>query len=313
MASKSITELDAITQSQIANDDNFVLEHDNTAMRMSAQTFISWAANALDGHGGIKSIEKTGTSGLVDTYTITFSDETTSTFTITNGEKGDKGDTGDTGDTGEPAELVYSSVAYQKSTSGSVIPTGTWSSNVPQIQSGEFLWTRTTLNFNTGDPVISYSVGSAGEDGTGVGTVTSVELSAGAGIVLAGDTIITSSGTVEIGHTNSVNAKTTQAVYPVTIDEQGHVASVGDAYNPVKTFSATLSTNWSSGTQIVSSANFVANGYSYIVAPSGNPSAYAEAQIYADDVTTNGSMKFHCLGETPSSAIDISIVRMVTE
>ena len=34
---------------------------------------------------GITSITKTGTSGLVDTYTITYSDNTTSTFTVTNG------------------------------------------------------------------------------------------------------------------------------------------------------------------------------------------------------------------------------------
>ena len=37
---------------------------------------------------GIVSIEKTGTSGLVDTYTITNTDETTSTFEVTNGEGG---------------------------------------------------------------------------------------------------------------------------------------------------------------------------------------------------------------------------------
>ena len=35
---------------------------------------------------GISSIEKTGTSGLVDTYTITFNDGTTGTFTVTNGK-----------------------------------------------------------------------------------------------------------------------------------------------------------------------------------------------------------------------------------
>lgn len=36
----------------------------------------------------IKEIKKTSTSGLVDTYTITLTDGTTSTFTVTNGEKG---------------------------------------------------------------------------------------------------------------------------------------------------------------------------------------------------------------------------------
>lgn len=48
-----------------------------------------------DGDGkGISSISKTGTSGLVDTYTIALTDGTKSTFTVTNGAKGDKGDTG---------------------------------------------------------------------------------------------------------------------------------------------------------------------------------------------------------------------------
>lgn len=34
---------------------------------------------------GISSIAKTSTSGLVDTYTITFTDNTTTTFNVTNG------------------------------------------------------------------------------------------------------------------------------------------------------------------------------------------------------------------------------------
>lgn len=37
---------------------------------------------------GISSIAKTGTQGLVDTYTITYTDGTTSTFTVTNGQNG---------------------------------------------------------------------------------------------------------------------------------------------------------------------------------------------------------------------------------
>ena len=39
-----------------------------------------------DTGNGISSIEKTGTSGLVDTYTITYTNGTTSTFQVTNGE-----------------------------------------------------------------------------------------------------------------------------------------------------------------------------------------------------------------------------------
>ena len=43
---------------------------------------------------GITSIVKTSTLGLVDTYTITYDDTTTTTFNVTNGAEGDTGDTG---------------------------------------------------------------------------------------------------------------------------------------------------------------------------------------------------------------------------
>ena len=46
---------------------------------------------------GISSITKTGTSGLVDTYTITYTDNTTSTFTVTNGADGSDGQAGAAG------------------------------------------------------------------------------------------------------------------------------------------------------------------------------------------------------------------------
>jgi hypothetical protein len=47
--------------------------------------------NGADGVG-IASIGKTSTAGLVDTYTITLTDLSTHTFTVTNGAKGDTGD-----------------------------------------------------------------------------------------------------------------------------------------------------------------------------------------------------------------------------
>ncbi len=48
----------------------------------------------------IVSIEKTKTVGLVDTYTITYTDGTTSTFTVTNGEDGSQGIQGEKGEDG---------------------------------------------------------------------------------------------------------------------------------------------------------------------------------------------------------------------
>ena len=55
----------------------------------------------------IQSVDKTGTSGLVDTYTITLSSGATFTFTVTNGEKGDTGATGATGPTGNGIQSIY--------------------------------------------------------------------------------------------------------------------------------------------------------------------------------------------------------------
>lgn len=56
-------------------------------------------ANGADGRG-IVSIAQTGTNGNEDTYTITYTDNTTSTFTITNGADGQDGQNGVNGTNG---------------------------------------------------------------------------------------------------------------------------------------------------------------------------------------------------------------------
>lgn len=53
---------------------------------------------------GIDNIEKTGTSGKVDTYTINFTDGTTSTFSVTNGTDGQDGQPGKDGVDGQPGQ-----------------------------------------------------------------------------------------------------------------------------------------------------------------------------------------------------------------
>ncbi len=53
---------------------------------------------------GIRKIEKTKTEGLVDTYTVYYTNDTTWEYQVTNGEKGDKGNQGDPGEKGDPGE-----------------------------------------------------------------------------------------------------------------------------------------------------------------------------------------------------------------
>lgn len=82
---------------------------------------------------------------------------------------------GDKGDTGDPATLTSSEITYQASDSGTIIPSGSWSSSVPTVTPGRYLWTRQVLQFNTGNPITSYSVSRFGIDGTGaVSTVNGV-------------------------------------------------------------------------------------------------------------------------------------------
>lgn len=93
MADKSISELVAATS--IGSTDLFVLEQTGTAKKLTGQILENWLVSYADGHGGIQSIVKTsstGTDPVIDTYTITYADTTTSEFTVTNGLKGDKGD-----------------------------------------------------------------------------------------------------------------------------------------------------------------------------------------------------------------------------
>ena len=89
MADATIGSLDAVNS--VASNDNLVLEHNGTAMRVQGSTLTSWLVGEINAHGGITSISKTATSGLVDTYTITLFDGTTSTFTVTNGAQGAQG------------------------------------------------------------------------------------------------------------------------------------------------------------------------------------------------------------------------------
>jgi hypothetical protein len=62
-------------------------------------------SNGKDGADGvgIKSIAKTSASGLVDTYTITLTNNATATFTVTNGKDGTDGEDGSDGANGKSA------------------------------------------------------------------------------------------------------------------------------------------------------------------------------------------------------------------
>lgn len=340
MADKSIFELNL--QTTFAPNDRLVVGNyaNSDAEAITGQQLTALLAAALDGHGGIASIAKTSSSGtnpVIDTYTVTFADATTTTFTVTNGLKGDTGaqtyvwiryahtnptqwsDTTSTpddwmgiytgtassqpttvssykwyqikgakGDPGDPASIVSTAVEYQTSTSGTIIPSGTWSTTVPMVNQGEFLWTRTTLTFNSGSPIVSYAVSYAGIDGEGSPSSAVPLMDAG-------------SGSAGVGTAFSRD----DHIHPTDTSR----AAVADFVSFTVTLTAA---GWSGKAQTVSNSNFVTSGYSYIVSPaSASFLDYGSAQIYADDVTTNGQMTFHC-EDVPSSALTVNITRVVS-
>lgn len=57
-------------------------------------------------------------------------------------------------------------VTYQASTSGTVIPTGTWQTSIPTVSAGQYLWTRTVITYTDDSKSTSYSVGRMGINGT---------------------------------------------------------------------------------------------------------------------------------------------------
>ncbi len=80
---------------------------------------------------------------------------TTTAYTVAaHGATGDKGPTGGTGN-----GIKSTVVSYQLSTSGTDVPTGTWSSSPLAPTTTQYLWTRTVITYTDSTASTSYSVG----------------------------------------------------------------------------------------------------------------------------------------------------------
>lgn len=117
-------------------------------------------------------------------------------------------------------------------TGGTITTTGTIALDTSGVTAGTY----------QGITVDAYGrVTSASDMGytTNTGTVTSVGITDGGGLTISGSPI-TTSGSITVGHTNSVTAQTTQAVYPIKIDANGHISAYGSAVTILKKYSETI-------------------------------------------------------------------------
>ncbi|MCJ0597772.1 hypothetical protein MMJ46_10975, partial [Enterococcus cecorum] len=94
--------------------------------------------------------------------------------------KGEKGATGPAGRDGRDGKGVKSyAITYQAGTSGVSYPTGSWSSTIPNVPNGQYLWSKTTLTYTDNTTSDTYSVayfpvnGATGATGNGISSYTS--------------------------------------------------------------------------------------------------------------------------------------------
>lgn len=110
-----------------------------------------------------------GTAVLTVSAYIGNNEVATTEITLTNvndGAKGDKGDRGADGIAGKDGVGIKSTtITYASSTSGITKPTSGWSSTIPSVSAGNFLWTKTVWMYTDNTSETGYSVAKMGETG----------------------------------------------------------------------------------------------------------------------------------------------------
>ena len=99
------------------------------------------------------------------TYSGTYTDYTAQdsqnpadyTWTRILGESGQDGKDG--------VGVASTAITYQASTSGTTAPTGTWSTTIPEVPAGQFLWTKTVTTYTNNTNSTAYTVAKMGSDG----------------------------------------------------------------------------------------------------------------------------------------------------
>lgn len=118
-----------------------------------------------DGKSPMPTITVTATSALTKSGTITIPIVVDGDITINKTFSYSIAFKGQTGQNGTSVTVSSTSVTYQTGTSGTTPPTGTWSPTVPNVANGQYLWTKTVVNYSDGKSTESYSVSYKGTNG----------------------------------------------------------------------------------------------------------------------------------------------------
>lgn len=112
--------------------------------------------------------------------------------------------------------IASTAITYQAGASGTTTPTGTWTTSVPAVSPGQFLWTRTVITYTDSTTNTSYSVGGTGTNGSnGVSaTLTGLKNEASGIVTNAAGAVLTTT-TVQVdfyGYVGNSRAAVTAAV-----------------------------------------------------------------------------------------------------
>ena len=160
-----------------------LIQGENGVNGIDGKTYYTWVKYADTPTGGGLSDNPTGKSYIGLAY-----NKTTPTESTNPGDyqwaliKGDKGDTGPAGQNGKGVSSY--SVTYQAGTSGTTAPTGTWTTTIPSVPQGRYLWTKMVITYTDNTSTTSYSVsyipvngqngatGATGPAGNGISSIT---------------------------------------------------------------------------------------------------------------------------------------------
>ena len=155
------------------------------------------------------------------------------------------------GQNGTSVTVKNTSITYQVGNSGTTKPTGSWVADVPSVPNGQYLWTKTVVNYSDGKSTTSYSVSYKGTNGTnGTNGKDAITLS-----------ITSSNGTIFKNNSGStvLTAHVFKGGVEQTVADNGTVSGIGT----VKWYKSGSTTAVATAKTLSISAKDVANSQAY--------------------------------------------------
>lgn len=246
----------------------------------------------------------------------TLSDATSATAyaVAAHGATGPQGSAGAAGADG--IGITGTTVTYQKSSSGTTAPTGTWVSSPVATTVGEFLWTRTITSYSSGSPTTAYSVAAHGSQGPqGVQgapaplvylTTTAQALvspaAGGATSPATAQVVGAAVNTTITAWTYSVNGAAFTATVPAGVSRSGNTVTITGSTMTAKTITVRMAD--AAGVADTATVAKVADGAAGSPGNPGAPGADAYTVVLSNEAHTfAGSTTAALAGSTTSAVI----------